>query len=50
VPHNGYTNDKFAIDYFLGRGDAIFSPFTSGTIRFAGRKEDAHKKTTASPS
>jgi hypothetical protein len=37
-----YTNDKFAIDYFLRRGDAVFSPFKSGTVRFAGRA-DSHK-------
>ncbi len=37
-----YTNDKFAIDYFLERGDAVFSPFRTGTIRFAGRA-DSHK-------
>ena len=40
--HDGYTNDKFAIDYFLRRGDAVFSPFKSGTVRFAGRR-DSHK-------
>ena len=39
---NDYTNDKFAIDYFLRRGDAVFSPFRSGTVRFAGRA-DTHK-------
>jgi murein DD-endopeptidase MepM/ murein hydrolase activator NlpD len=32
-----YTNDKFAVDYPLDRGDAIFSPFRSGTVTFAGR-------------
>lgn len=32
-----YTNDKFAIDYPLNRGDYIFSPFKSGTVTFAGR-------------
>ena len=37
-----YTNDKFAIDYFLKRGDVVFSPFRSGTVRFAGRAE-SHK-------
>ena len=37
-----YTNDKFAIDYFLERGDAVFSPFKKGTVRFAGRNE-SHK-------
>jgi hypothetical protein len=39
---NDYTNDKFAIDYFLERGDAVFSPFRTGTVRFAGRR-DSHK-------
>jgi hypothetical protein len=32
-----YTNDKFAIDYPLDLGDAVFSPFTRGTVTFAGR-------------
>ena len=32
-----YTNDKFAIDYPLDRGDVIFSPFKSGTVTFVGR-------------
>jgi murein DD-endopeptidase MepM/ murein hydrolase activator NlpD len=32
-----YTNDKFAVDYPLDVGDAVFSPFRSGTITFAGR-------------
>jgi hypothetical protein len=32
-----YTNDKFAVDYPLDRGDAVFSPFRSGTVTFAGR-------------
>ena len=40
--HDVYTNDKFAIDYFLERGDAVFSPFRSGTVRFAGRAQ-SHK-------
>jgi peptidase M23-like protein len=40
--HNGYTNDKFAIDYFLRKGDAVFSPFRRGTVRFAGQT-DTHK-------
>lgn len=39
---NDYTNDKFAIDYFLKRGDAVFSPFKSGIVRFAGQR-DSHK-------
>jgi hypothetical protein len=32
-----YTNDKFAIDYPLGTGDVVFSPFEGGTVTFAGR-------------
>ena len=32
-----YTNDKFAVDYPLDRGDRIFSPFRKGTVTFAGR-------------
>ena len=32
-----YTNDKFAIDYPLNRGDYVFSPFEKGTVTFAGR-------------
>jgi hypothetical protein len=32
-----YPNDKFAVDYPLDRGDAVFSPFRSGTVTFAGR-------------
>jgi hypothetical protein len=32
-----YTNDKFAVDYPLDRGDAVFSPFECGTVTFAGR-------------
>lgn len=39
---NIYTNDKYAIDYPLGTGDAIFSPFKSGTVTFAGRNK-THK-------
>ena len=39
---NDYTNDKFAIDYFLDKGDVVFSPFRTGTVRFAGRR-DSHK-------
>jgi murein DD-endopeptidase MepM/ murein hydrolase activator NlpD len=34
-----YTNDKYAIDYPLDRGNAIFSPFKSGTVTFAGRNK-----------
>jgi murein DD-endopeptidase MepM/ murein hydrolase activator NlpD len=40
--HDVYTNDKFAIDYFLERGDAVFSPFRTGTVKFAGQRE-SHK-------
>ncbi len=32
-----YTNDKFAVDYPLDFGDAVFSPFESGKVTFAGR-------------
>jgi hypothetical protein len=32
-----YTNDKFAVDYLLDPGDAIFSPFRRGTVTFVGR-------------
>ena len=32
-----YTNDKFAVDYPLNRGDYVFSPFRGGTVTFAGR-------------
>jgi murein DD-endopeptidase MepM/ murein hydrolase activator NlpD len=31
-----WCNDKFAVDYPLNRGDAIFSPFEGGTVTFAG--------------
>jgi hypothetical protein len=34
-----YTNDMFAVDYPLNRGDAIFTPFNCGTVTFAGRNE-----------
>lgn len=37
-----YTNDKFAVDYFLRKGDAVFSPFKKGTIKFSGRNQ-SHK-------
>ena len=37
-----YTNDKFAIDYPLNKGDYVFSPFKSGTVTFAGRNT-SHK-------
>jgi murein DD-endopeptidase MepM/ murein hydrolase activator NlpD len=32
-----WCNDKFAVDYPLNRGDAVFSPFRDGTVTFAGR-------------
>ncbi len=32
-----YTNDKFAVDYPLNKGDYVFSPFKNGTVTFAGR-------------
>jgi hypothetical protein len=32
-----WCNDKFAVDYPLNRGDALYSPFKSGTVTFAGR-------------
>jgi hypothetical protein len=32
-----YTNDKFAVDYPLDLGDAVYSPFRRGTVTFAGR-------------
>jgi hypothetical protein len=32
-----WCNDKFAVDYPLNRGDAVFSPFRHGTVTFAGR-------------
>jgi hypothetical protein len=34
-----YTNDMFAVDYPLNRGDAIFTPFICGIVTFAGRNE-----------
>jgi murein DD-endopeptidase MepM/ murein hydrolase activator NlpD len=37
-----FTNDKFAVDYPLDRGDPIYSPFSSGTVTFAGRN-NTHK-------
>ncbi|MBA2512330.1 MAG: M23 family metallopeptidase [Rubrobacter sp.] len=39
---NYYTNDKFAVDYRLQRGDYLFSPVESGTVKFAGRSK-THK-------
>ncbi len=41
-----YTNDKFAIDYPLERGDVVFSPFKRGKVTFAGATGPT--KTTAS--
>ena len=32
-----HTNDKFAVDYPLNRGDLVFSSVTEGTVVFAGR-------------
>jgi Peptidase family M23 len=37
-----YTNDKFAVDYLLNRGDYVFSPFKRGRVIFAGRNR-THK-------
>ena len=37
-----YTNDMYAIDYRLTRGDVVFSPFHAGTVVFAGRN-NSHK-------
>lgn len=37
-----YTNDMYAVDYPLGSGDVIFSPFAGGTVVFAGRN-NTHK-------
>jgi len=34
-----HTNDMYAVDYPLNRGDAIFTPFRCGTVTFAGRNE-----------
>lgn len=31
------TNDKFAVDYPLNKGDLVFSPFKRGRVVFAGR-------------
>ena len=39
---NYYTNDKFAVDYRLQRGDYVFSSVKSGTVKFAGRNK-THK-------
>ena len=32
-----WTNDKYAVDYPLNRGDVVFSPFKRGKVTFAGR-------------
>lgn len=32
-----WANDKYAVDYPLNVGDAVFSPFSCGTVTFAGR-------------
>lgn len=37
-----YTNDKFAVDYLLNRGDYVFSPFKRGRVMFAGQNK-THK-------
>ena len=37
-----YTNDMYAVDYPLGSGDAVFSPFAGGKVTFAGRN-NTHK-------
>lgn len=37
-----YTNDKYAVEYPLGSGDVVFSPFAGGTVVFAGRN-NTHK-------
>jgi Peptidase family M23 len=39
---NLYTNDKFAVDYLLNRGDYVFSPVKRGKVTFAGRNK-THK-------
>jgi len=37
-----YKNDMYAVDYPLGSGDAVFSPFAGGKVTFAGRN-NTHK-------
>jgi murein DD-endopeptidase MepM/ murein hydrolase activator NlpD len=37
-----YTNDMYAVDYPLGSGDVVFSPFAGGKVTFAGRN-NTHK-------
>jgi len=34
-----YTNGMYSVDYPLNRGGAIYTPFKSGTVTFAGRNE-----------
>ena len=31
-----YTNDLYAIDYYVRRGDRLYSPFDGGTVMYAG--------------
>jgi hypothetical protein len=31
-----YTNDLYAIDYYLNAGDRLISPFKSGVVKYAG--------------
>jgi hypothetical protein len=33
---NYYTNDLYAIDYYLREGDRLFSPFRAGYVQYAG--------------
>ncbi len=42
-----YTNDVYAVDYPLGSGDNVFSPFAGGTVTFA-LGETTLTRTTAS--
>ena len=42
------VNDKFAIDYPLNQGDVVFSPFKSGTEKFAS--QNTSHKNFAAPS
>jgi len=35
-----FTNDKFAVDYPLDRGDAVFSPFKKARVTWAGKHWD----------
>ncbi|MBA3953049.1 MAG: M23 family metallopeptidase [Rubrobacter sp.] len=34
-----YANDKYAVDYPLNRWDHVFSPFSCGTVTYAGRNQ-----------